>query len=140
MKFCIKMEILIRKSCVKNKLVWSFKSCWLSNASNCRSNSFVVTQTLWIFNRVFLHERNSKHYFPGNCWSLGCPLLGANVYFVSKALDEQDEVDGTILIYVCGVSELVVWILNQHHVNNLLFKNNANPISVCLNLTQGRRI
>lgn len=37
--------------------------------------------------------------------------------------------------------ELVVWILNQHQMNSLLFKNhksfkNANHISVCLNLTQ----
>lgn len=140
MEFHIKMEILIRKSCVKNKLVWRFKCCWLNNASNCHSNSFVVTQILWIFNRVFLDERNSKHYFPGNCWSLGSTLLGVNVYFVNKALDEQEEVGGTILLYLCGVSELVVWIPSQHHMNNLLFKNNANLISVRLNLTQARRM
>lgn len=56
--------------------------------------------------------------------------------FVSKSLDEQEEVDGIILLYMCGVSELVVWISNQHHVNSLLFKSNANHISVCLNLIQ----
>lgn len=67
----------------------------------------------------------------------------ANVSIVSKALVEQGEIDGTILLYMCRVSVLVVWVLNKHHVNHLLFRNNARPsshASVCLNLIYGRRI
>jgi len=51
-------------------------------------------------------QKKLKTLLSENCWSLGCPLLGANVCCVSKAVDEQGEVDGTILLYICRVSAL----------------------------------
>lgn len=140
LQFYPEMETLIRKKVCKEQAWLEITCCWLNNVSDCHSNSFVVTQDLWIFTGVVLDGRNSKHCFQRTAEVLGLLYWEQMFAVLTKHLLCKGKLMGLFCftrteyqcchLWWCGYSTNISWIIFYLGRNNAKLSSRT---SLCLN-------